>query len=84
MNDWRNDLYYNEPYIDHIYSVIKLETSEMDAIYGDYIKQLIGVFGFNSLYSCKLIESCGVVNGRQLFVLCDMPRRGADPTCDED
>lgn len=65
------DTFYTEPYIDHIYDVVRLETLDMDAIYKDYILQLVGVFGFNALYSNNLIESCGVVNGRQLFVLCD-------------
>lgn len=72
MKDWRDDLYYTEPYVDHIYSVLKLETSEMDSVYKDYIIQLIGVFGFNALLHCNLLESCGVINGRQLFVLCDI------------
>lgn len=66
-----DSLYYKEPYIDHIYSVVKLETYDMDAIYGDYIKQIVGVFGFNALLDCKLLESCGSVNGRRLYVLCD-------------
>ena len=64
------DLYFGEPYIAHIYSVVQLETSEMDTIYSDYIKKLVGVFGFNALLECKLLESCGVVNGRKLYVLC--------------
>lgn len=64
------DLYFGEPYIAHIYSVVQLETNDMDAIYGDYIKQLVGVFGLNALLECKLLESCGVVNGRKLYVLC--------------
>ena len=65
------DLYYTEPYIDHIYSVVKLETADMDAIYGDYIKQLVGVFGLNALISRNLVEMCGTVHGRPLYVLCD-------------
>jgi hypothetical protein len=43
----------------------------MDAIYADYIKQMVGVYGFNALLEHKLIENCGVINGRQLYVLCD-------------
>lgn len=66
-----DDRYYGETYIGHIYSLVKLETCDMDAIYSDYIKKLVGVFGFNALLDCKLLESCGVVNGRQLYVLCD-------------
>lgn len=66
-----DDRYYGETYIGHIYSIIQLETNDMDAIYGDYIKKLVGVFGLNALLDCKLLESCGVVNGRKLYVLCD-------------
>ena len=71
VSEPKKDPYYTESYIDHIYNVVRLETTEMDAIYKDYILQLVGVFGFNALYAHKLIESCGTVNGRQLFVLCD-------------
>lgn len=66
-----DDLYYGETYIGHIYSLVALETADMDAVYGDYIKKLVGVFGFNALLDCKLLESCGVVNGRRLYVLRD-------------
>jgi hypothetical protein len=66
-----DDVYYGETYIGHIYSIVKLEASDMDAIYSDYIKRLVGVFGFNALLDCKLLESCGIVNGRHLYVLCD-------------
>ena len=69
--DPKDSLYYSEPYINHIYSLVKLETTDMDAIYKDYIKQIVGVFGLNALLDCKLLESCGTVNGRQLYVLCD-------------
>ena len=66
-----DDRYYGETYIGHIYSLVQLETNGMDAIYSDYIKKLVGVFGFNALLDCKLLESCGIVNGRHLYVLCD-------------
>lgn len=66
-----DDRYYGETYIGHIYSILKLECDGMDAIYSDYIKKLVGVFGLNALLDCKLLESCGVVNGRHLYVLCD-------------
>jgi hypothetical protein len=66
-----DDRYYGETYIGHIYSIVLLETSDMDAIYSDHIKKLVGVFGFNALLDCKLLESCGIVSGRHLYVLCD-------------
>lgn len=62
---------YLEPYIDRIYSVVCLEARDTDALYGDYIQQLVGTSGFGALLECELLESCGVVNGRQLYVLCD-------------
>lgn len=58
-------------YVDYVYDIVRLDCLEMDAIYADYIKQMVGVYGFNALLEHKLIESCGVVNGRQLYVLCD-------------
>lgn len=57
-------------YVDYVYDIVRLDCLEMDAIYGDYIKQMVGVYGLNTLIEHKLIESCGVVNGRQLYVLC--------------
>lgn len=57
-------------YLDRVYQIVLHETYHMDAIYKDYILQIVGVFGFNALYGAKLIESCGSVNGRSLFVLC--------------
>lgn len=60
---------YLGTYAQHVYEIVRLETLDMDAIYKDYILQLVGVFGFNSLIENKLIESCGVVNGRQLYTL---------------
>lgn len=58
-------------YVDYVYDIVRLDTEGMDAIYKDYIIQMVGVYGFNALYSEELIEGCGVVNGRQLFVLCE-------------
>ena len=58
-------------FVDHVYNIVKMDTDGMDAIYKDYIKQMVGVYGFNALYKERLIEGCGVVNGRQLYVLCE-------------
>lgn len=57
-------------YVDYVYDIVRLDCLEMDAIYADYIKQMVGVYGFNALLEHKLVESCGVINGRQLYVLC--------------
>ena len=58
-------------YLDEVYDIVRLDTEGMDAIYKDYIIQMVGVYGFNALHKAKLIEDCGVVNGRQLYVLCE-------------
>lgn len=62
-------------YVDYVYDIVKSDTEGMDAIYKDYIIQMIGVYGFNALYSERLLEGCGEVNGRRLFVLCDKDSR---------
>lgn len=59
-----------EQFVDYVYGIVKLESEGLDAIYKDYILQMVGVFGFNALYSEKLIEGCGSVNGRYLYTLC--------------
>lgn len=51
--------------------IIKRETEGLDAIYEDYIEYIIGIEGLNDLLNNGLLETCGVVNGRQLYVLCD-------------
>ena len=58
-------------YVDYVYDIVRLDCEGMDAIYKDYIIQMVGVYGFNELYHNKLIEGCGEINGRQLFTLCE-------------
>ena len=60
-----------EEYVDYVYNIVKMDTEELDSIYKDYILQMVGVYGFNALYGSNLLEGCGVVNGRQLYVLCE-------------
>lgn len=62
-------------YSDMVYEIVARETSNMDAIYQDYIIELVGVSGFNELHEKKMIEGCGSINGRSLFVLLK-PRKG--------
>ena len=69
------DAYEPELYAKHVYDIVRRESIGMDSIYGDYIQQLVGVFGLNALIEHKLVESCGVVNGRQLYVLCEMKEK---------
>lgn len=59
-------------YVDYVYGIVWSGTAGMDAIYKDYIVEMVGVYGFNALHEARLLEGCGVVNGRELFVLCDM------------
>ena len=63
--------YFKNPFVDHVYSIVKLEAGELDSIYKDYIISLVGIFGLNALLTYGLLESCGVVNGRQLYTLVE-------------
>lgn len=56
-------------YVDYVYNMVSTECQEMDSIYADYIIRLVGVYGLNTLIAYQLVETCGVVNGRQLFTL---------------
>ena len=58
-------------FAEYIYGILKLDCEGMDAIYGDHIKRMFGVYGFNALLVEGFLEGCGSVNGRQLYVLCD-------------
>jgi hypothetical protein len=58
-------------YVDYVYDIVRLDCEGMDSIYADYIKQMVGVYGLNALIEAKLVESCGVINGRRLYVLCE-------------
>ena len=58
-------------YVDYIYEVVKNDTEGLDAIYRDTIIHLVGVYGFNELYEAHLLEGCGSVNARDLYVLVD-------------
>lgn len=58
-------------YLDFIYNIVKLESKGMDAIYEDYIVKLVGEYGLKTLIAAKLIEGCGSINMRPLYVLCE-------------
>jgi hypothetical protein len=57
-------------YAELVYKIIEKESKGMDALYRDYIIDLIGVHGLIALKKEHLIESCGIMNGRQLYTLC--------------
>ena len=58
-------------YADYCYQILKSDPNELDAMYEDYIIHLIGVAGLTELRGNRLLETCGIVNGRQLYTLCD-------------
>lgn len=58
-------------YTDCVYEVVKNECEGMDAIYEDYIVSLVGNCGLAALKRAGLVEGCGVINFRPLYVLCD-------------
>lgn len=57
-------------YAKHIYDILKSETEGIDSVYEDYIIAVVGLHGLASLIKHDMIETCGVINGRQLYVLC--------------
>ena len=53
------------------YRTVKQFCSDLDAIYEDYLVDLIGTNGLCLLKRHNLIESCGIVSGRKLYTLLD-------------
>lgn len=56
---------------DQVYKTVKDVCGDLDAVYEDYIIYLVGYEGLYVLRENKLVESCGVVNGRKLYALCE-------------
>lgn len=65
---------YLKEFVDHVYEIVESELEGFDAIYEDYILNLVGYAGLNALRMYKYIETCGIVGGRQLYVLCKNKR----------
>ena len=63
--------FYTMPFVDLVYETVKNESQGLDSIYRDYIISLVGVMGLNALIEHKLVEGCGIINGRKLYVLCE-------------
>lgn len=57
--------------VDRAYKTVNDVCDNFDAIYEDYIIYLVGYEGLHLLQKNRLVETCGVVNGRQLYVLCE-------------
>ena len=53
-----------------IYMIVKNECDGLDAVYEDYIISLVGLYGLLVLKGNKLLETCGVIDGRQLYAIC--------------
>lgn len=58
--------------VKQVYEVVNEESFGFDAIYEDFIMELVGSDGLEILLKNKLLETCGVINGRQLYVLCKL------------
>lgn len=59
----------NEVLLNTFYKLMWCEFSNMDALYEDYIIDMIGRLGLNTLVSAGRLESCGEINGRKLYSL---------------
>ena len=60
-----------QAYVNRVYQILVEDCSGFDSIYEDAIILLVGVKGLEALKENRLLETCSVVNGRQLYVLCD-------------
>lgn len=58
-------------YVDYVYNMVSTECQGLDSIYEDYIIRLVGIYGLNALEMYQLVETCGIVNGRQLYTLLE-------------
>ena len=61
-------------YLDRVYLLVKDELEGMDAVYEETILDLVGQHGLRALKENKLLEACGVLNGRQLYTLLETGR----------
>lgn len=66
---------YPKEFADYIYEIVDGELEGFDAIYEGYILNLVGYAGLNALRMHKYVETCGIINGQQLYVLCKNERR---------
>lgn len=61
---------YNvKEYHDYVYDIVKEACDGFDSVYEDHILELVGINGLNALIANRLVETCGVLNGRQLYVV---------------
>lgn len=58
-------------YVDYVYDILKKDCEGLDSVYEDYVKNQIGTIGLNALLENGLLEGCGVLYGRQLYMLVE-------------
>ena len=58
-------------YANLVYDILASKCEYMDAIYEVYILELVGSSGLDALLAAGYLEGCGVINGRQLYVLTE-------------
>lgn len=58
-------------YVDYCYEILIEKCGDLDSIYEDHIEFLVGTMGLLELIKGGCLESCGVINGRRLYVLVD-------------
>lgn len=57
--------------VKYIYNVVKQDCDCLDSVYEDYLIHIVGTYGVNLLKENGLLESRGVINGRQLYVIIE-------------
>lgn len=55
--------------LDLFHEIIAGYARGMDVVYGDYVIYLIGQEGFDMLRENHILESCGSIEGRDLFTV---------------
>lgn len=56
-------------YLEHVFLIMQAECENLDSVYEDYIVHLVGTYGLRALMDNGYLETCGVINGRQLYTL---------------
>lgn len=54
-----------------VYNTVVEVFDDLDTIYEDYLIYLVGFEGLYTLQENHLIKGCDVVNGRQVYALCE-------------
>ena len=57
--------------VKYIYNVVKQDCDGLDSVQEAYLIHLVGNYGVNLLKDNGLLESRGVINGRQLYAIVE-------------